>query len=74
MKKRYEKKIPVIVAGGIFDKMDIEHAFELGADGVQIASRFVATEECDASESYKLAYINAKKRMSRLSKASSGGE
>ena len=58
--KRYEKKIPVIVAGGIFDKTDIEHAFELGADGVQIASRFVATEECDASESYKLAYINAK--------------
>ena len=46
--KRYEKKIPVIVAGGIFDKTDIEHAFELGADGVQIASRFVATEECDA--------------------------
>ena len=60
--KRYEKKIPVIVAGGIFDKMDIEHAFELGADGVRIASRFVATEECDASESYKLAYINAKRR------------
>ena len=58
--KRYEKKIPVIVAGGIFDKTDVEHAFELGADGVQIASRFVATEECDASESYKLAYINAK--------------
>ena len=58
--KRYEKKIPVIVAGGIFDKMDIEHAFELGADGVQIASRFVATEECDASEAYKQAYINAK--------------
>ena len=58
--KRYEKKIPVIVAGGIFDKTDIEHAFELGADGVQIASRFVATEECDASEAYKQAYINAK--------------
>ena len=50
----------MIVAGGIFDKTDVEHAFELGADGVQIASRFVATEECDASESYKLAYINAK--------------
>ena len=50
----------MIVAGGIFDKTDIEHAFELGADGVQIASRFVATEECDASEAYKQAYINAK--------------
>ena len=58
--KRYGKKIPVIVAGGIFDRADIDHALELGADGVQIASRFVATEECDASEAYKQAYINAK--------------
>ena len=58
--KRYEKKIPVIVAGGIFDRADIDHALALGADGVQIASRFVATEECDASEAYKQAYINAK--------------
>ena len=33
---------------------------EIGADGVQIASRFVATEECDASDAYKQAYINAK--------------
>ena len=60
--KRYEKKIPVIVAGGIFDRADIDHALELGADGVQIASRFVATEECDASDAYKNAYINAKKK------------
>ena len=58
--KRYEKKIPVIVAGGIFDKTDIEHAFELGADGVQIASRFVATEECDADVAFKQAYVDAK--------------
>ena len=36
------------------------HAFELGAKGVQIASRFVATEECDASDAYKQAYIQAK--------------
>ena len=33
---------------------------ELGASGVQIASRFVATKECDASEAYKQAYVNAK--------------
>lgn len=63
-KKMYEEKyhcnIPVIVAGGIFDKKDIEHAISLGADGVQIASRFVATEECDASQAYKDAYMNAK--------------
>ena len=58
--KQYEKLIPVIVAGGIFDQKDVRHAFELGADGVQVASRFVATEECDASDAYKQAYIQAK--------------
>ena len=62
--REYEQEfaceIPVIVAGGIFDHKDIEHALEIGADGVQIASRFVATEECDASDAYKQAYINAK--------------
>lgn len=58
--ERYGRKIPVIVAGGIFDRKDIAHALDLGADGVQIASRFVATEECDASDAYKQAYIDAK--------------
>lgn len=58
--KEYNQKIPVIVAGGIFDHNDICHAISLGADGVQIASRFVATEECDADEKYKQAYIDAK--------------
>ena len=61
--KTYEEKyhihIPVIVAGGVFDHGDIEHMMGLGADGVQIASRFVATEECDASDAYKKAYIDA---------------
>ena len=47
------------MSGGIFDQKDISHALDLGADGVQIASRFVATEECDASEAYKEAYIHA---------------
>lgn len=49
--------IPVAVAGGIFDRADVEHAFSLGAEGVQVASRFVATDECDASEEFKQAYI-----------------
>lgn len=57
--EKYEKEIPVIVAGGIFDAKDVRHAFSLGADGVQVASRFVATEECDASDAYKQAYIKA---------------
>ena len=68
--KKYEEafqiEIPVIVAGGIFDKKDIEHVFELGASGVQIASRFVATHECDASDAYKQAYINAKEEDVRI--------
>lgn len=58
--ERYERLIPVIVAGGIFDRADIARVIEMGADGVQIASRFVATEECDAAEAYKQAYIDAK--------------
>lgn len=60
--EKFQRKIPVIVAGGIFDRKDIEHVMKLGADGVQIASRFVATEECDASEAYKQAYIQAEKK------------
>ncbi|HHV09009.1 MAG TPA: nitronate monooxygenase [Clostridiales bacterium] len=58
--KKYDLKIPVVIGGGIFDKEDIKHALELGADGVQIATRFVVTEECDASETYKRAYLEAK--------------
>lgn len=57
--EKFERHIPVIVAGGIFNKEDIMHALSLGADGVQIASRFVATKECDAADAYKQAYINA---------------
>ena len=57
--QKVRKKIPVIVAGGIFNHDDICHAISLGASGVQIASRFVATDECDADEKYKQAYVNA---------------
>ena len=55
--EKHEKHIPVVVAGGIFDSKDVAHALSLGAEGVQVASRFVATYECDASEAYKQAYI-----------------
>lgn len=55
------KKIPVIAAGGIYTKDDITRFLKLGAAGVQMASRFVVTEECDASENFKQAYINASK-------------
>lgn len=59
--KKPGKEIPVIVAGGIYDRKDMEHVFELGGSGVQIATRFVTTYECDAADAYKQAYINAKK-------------
>ena len=58
--EKYKKHIPVITAGGIFDHKDVLHQFALGAEGVQAATRFVTTEECDADSAYKEAYINAK--------------
>ena len=70
--EKYRKEIPVIVAGGIYDNRDIKHALSLGADGVQIASRFVATYECDASDRYKEAYINAKEEDIRIIKSPVG--
>ncbi len=59
--EKYRKEIPVVVAGGIYTHEDVMHQLELGADGVQAATRFVTTEECDAPLAYKQAYINAKK-------------
>lgn len=59
--KMYNKKIPVVFGGGVFDKDDFIHYMSLGLDGVQIASRFVATKECDASEEFKKAYVECKK-------------
>ncbi len=59
--EKYEKKIPVVLAGGIDSCVMVEKALRLGADGVQVASRFVPTKECDASQAYKEAYVKAKK-------------
>ena len=63
--RRYEeeegKRVPVITAGGIYTREDMLHQLLLGADGVQIATRFVTTFECDGDEAYKQAYIQAKK-------------
>ncbi len=57
---KYGKKIPVIAAGGIFDGMDIARMLSLGASGVQMATRFVCTEECDVSQEFKQIYLDAK--------------
>lgn len=52
---------PVIVAGGIFDRDDIVRFIGLGADGVQMGTRFLATEECSATPAYKEAVLRAGK-------------
>ena len=57
---RYGKKIPVIAAGGIFDGKDIARMLTLGASGVQMATRFVCTEECDVSQEFKQSYLDTK--------------
>ncbi|MDF2870119.1 MAG: Enoyl-[acyl-carrier-protein] reductase [Anaerocolumna sp.] len=59
--EKYEKDIPVITAGGILNKQDMEEYFSLGVKGIQVATKFVTTEECDADYRYKEAYINCKK-------------
>lgn len=57
--EKYQRKIPVIAAGGIYTGEDIAEFLKIGAAGVQMASSFVATEECDAHINFKEAYINA---------------
>ncbi|HNX90270.1 MAG TPA: nitronate monooxygenase family protein [Candidatus Omnitrophota bacterium] len=55
----YKIKIPVLAAGGIFDGKDIAKFLRMGANGVQMGSRFVATCECSVSENYKQLYLRA---------------
>lgn len=59
IKEEYNKDIPVIAAGGIFSGYDAFKIMNIGASGVQLGTRFVATEECDASREFKDAYIQA---------------
>lgn len=57
-----EKQIPVFAAGGIYTGEDMSRIMELGASGVQMGTRFVTTEECDASDAFKQTYINAEEK------------
>lgn len=59
--KEFNTNIPVIVAGGVFTHEDMVKYLELGASGVQVATKFVATHECDAHINFKNAYVNSKK-------------
>lgn len=57
-----EKKIPVIAAGGIYYGGDIKKFLDLGAAGVQMATRFVTTKECDAPQNFKQAYLDCNEK------------
>ena len=59
--EKYQKEIPVVFAGGVYDRADIDHYMSLGCAGVQMATRFVVTEECDVDPRFKQAYLDAKK-------------
>ncbi len=59
--EQFNKNIPVIAAGGIYTGADIHKFMQLGAQGVQMGTRFVATYECDASMEYKEVYLKCKK-------------
>lgn len=58
--KQYQLPIPVIAAGGIYTGEDIDKFLQLGVAGVQMGTRFVATDECDADTAFKQTYIEAK--------------
>lgn len=58
---KFNQKIPVVFGGGVSSKDDVDYMLSLGLSGVQVGSRFVATEECDAHINFKNAYVNAKK-------------
>ncbi|MCQ2192541.1 MAG: nitronate monooxygenase family protein [Paludibacteraceae bacterium] len=57
-----EKVIPVFAGGGIYDGADAAKIMELGASGVQMGTRFVTTNECDADIAFKQSYINAEEK------------
>lgn len=63
---------PLFAAGGIWDKEDIKKVCELGADGVQMGTRFIGTHECDASDEFKQVILNAKKEDIELIKSPVG--
>ena len=68
----YGKNIPVIVAGGIYTGEDIKRFMDMGAAGVQMGTRFVTTEECDASDIFKQTYIEAKQEDIQIIKSPVG--
>lgn len=64
--------IPVVCAGGIADARGTLAAFALGADGIQVGTRFICSDECIAHENYKAAVIKAKDRDAVVTGRSTG--
>ncbi len=60
LEQKAGRAIPLIAGGGVFSGADIHRILSLGASAVQMATRFVATEECDASPAFKEAYVNCR--------------
>jgi len=72
IKERFNKEVPVIAAGGIFNGKDISEIMKKGASAVQLGTRFVATEECDASDEFKQAVVDAKEKDIQIIKSPVG--
>ena len=61
LEEKNDVKIPVIAGGGVRSHADVERLMALGASGVQVGTKFVATEECDAAPAFKQAYLRSRK-------------
>lgn len=64
--------IPVFCGGSVFDQKDLKRCIDLGAKGVQIGTRFIATEECDASQGFKDVILSAKEEDAMILKSPVG--
>ncbi|MFH0757439.1 MAG: nitronate monooxygenase [Bacteroidota bacterium] len=72
LKERFNKEIPVIAAGGIFSGGDIKEIMKRGASAVQLGTRFIATKECDASDEFKQAVVDAREEDIQIIKSPVG--
>jgi nitronate monooxygenase len=66
IEEKYNQEIPLIIGGGIYTGQEVYKYLSMGASGVQMATRFITTVECDASDAFKNAFINAKKEDIRI--------
>ena len=58
--EKYGRKIPVVAGGGVFTGADVARLLQAGASGVQMATRFVCTDECEVAPEFKQAYLDSK--------------